>query len=222
VPEYGDVVLAEDTQGFNENDSTHFHPLYQQTVLALGFFPPYLTADAAFDAWHVHEVACRHGGIAAIPLNQHGHPPYQRDADGTPLCPVGLRMQATSQFAHTRGYRAQRFRCPLLFPNKTGASCEHEQFKQGKGPGCVKDVNWERGGQARVMLDRDGPLYHAIYTQRTSAERINSQAKELGIERPKVRNARSVANLNTLTYLVINVRVLKEAKSTNRRLLQIT
>ena len=83
-------------------------------------------------------------------------------------------------------------------------------------------MNWERGGQARVTLDRDGPLYHAIYTQRTSAERINSQAKELGIERPKVRNGRSVANLNTLTYLVINVRVLKDAKSTNRRLLQIT
>ncbi len=40
VPEYGDVVVAEDTQGFNENDITHFHPLYQQTVLALGFFPP--------------------------------------------------------------------------------------------------------------------------------------------------------------------------------------
>ena len=49
VAGYGDVVLAEDTQGFNENDSTHFHPLYQQTVLALGFFPTYLTADAAVD-----------------------------------------------------------------------------------------------------------------------------------------------------------------------------
>jgi hypothetical protein len=51
-------------------------------------------------------------------------------------------------------------------------------------------VNWERGGLARVTLDRDGPLYKAVYTQRTCCERINSQAKELGIERPKVRNAR--------------------------------
>ncbi len=219
VPEYGDVVLAEDTQGFHANDITHFHPLYQQTVVALGHFPTYLTADAAFDAWHVHEVAVRHGGIAAVPLNQHGHPVSQRDADGVPLCPLGLRMHPTYQFSHTRGYRAQRFRCPLLFPSPTGACCEHEQFAKGKG--CVKDVNWERGGQARVTLDRDGPLYHAIYTQRTSAERINSQAKELGIERPKVRNARSVANLNTLIYLIINVRALKKAKSTNRGLLQM-
>jgi hypothetical protein len=51
-----------------QNDITHFHPLYQQTVVALGHFPTYLTGDAAFDAWHVHEVAVRHGGIAAVPL----------------------------------------------------------------------------------------------------------------------------------------------------------
>ena len=30
----------------------------------------------------------------------------------------------------------------------------------------------------RVTLDRDGPLYKVIYCRRTSAERINSQAKE--------------------------------------------
>ena len=74
---------------------------------------------------------------------------------------------------------------------------------------------------ARVTLDRHSPLYKAIYTQRTCCERINSQAKELGIERPKVRNGRSVANLNTLTYLVINVRALQRAQSINRGLLQM-
>jgi len=72
-----------------------------------------------------------------------------------------------------------------------------------------------------VTLDRDSPLYHAMYTQRTSCERINSRAKELGIERPKVRNGRSVANLNTLIYLIINVRVLEKAKSINKGLLQM-
>ncbi len=50
----------------------------------------------------------------------------------------------------------------------------------------------------RVLLDRQSPLYQAVYHQRTSCERINSQAQALGIERPKVRNGRSVANLNTL------------------------
>jgi hypothetical protein len=89
-------------------------------------------------------------------------------------------------------------------------------------PCCIKDPNWELGGKMRVTLDRQSPLYHAIYTQRTCAERINSQAKELGIERPKVRNIRSVRNLNTLIYLVINVRALDRAKTTNRGLLQIS
>ena len=217
--DYGDVVLAEYTQPFNENDVTYYRPLYQQTVMALNHFPTYLTADAAFDAWYVHEDALRLDGIAAVPLNQHGHPVYERDADGVPRCPMGLRMQPTYQFEHTNGYRAQRFRCPLLFPEQTGATCQHEQFTKGKG--CVKDINWERGGLMRVTLDRQGPLYHAIYTQRTCCERINSQAKELGIERPKVRNGRSVANLNTLIYLIINVRALARAKSINKGLLQM-
>jgi hypothetical protein len=61
------------------------------------------------------------------------------------------------------------------------------------------------GGQMRVTLDRQSPLYKAIYNQRTSTERINSQSKELGLKRPKVRN------LNTLTYLVIIARALQRA-----------
>ncbi|MBE3559898.1 MAG: hypothetical protein IMW89_11825 [Ktedonobacteraceae bacterium] len=115
TPDYGDVVLAEDTQPFNEHDITYFRPLYQQTVAALNAFSTHLTADAAYDAWYVYECAARHGGIAAVPLNQHGHPAFQRTADGTPLCPQGLPMTPTFQFAHTSGYRAQRFRCPFLF-----------------------------------------------------------------------------------------------------------
>jgi hypothetical protein len=220
TPDYGDVVLGEYTQPFKEGDVTYFRSLYQRSVIALNGFPTHITADAAFDAWYVYECAARHGGIAAVPLNQHGHPVYQRDTDGVPLCPIGLRMHPTFQFEHTYGYRAQRFRCPLLFPQTTAKHCDHEQF--GKGKGCVKDVNWELGGQMRVTLDRDNPLYKAIYTQRTSCERINSQAQALGIERPKVRNIRSVRNLTTLIYLISNVRALNRAKSIKRGLLHMS
>ena len=138
-------------------------PLYRHTVLAFDAYPPNITADAAFDAWYVYQCAALHGGIGAIPLNQHAHPTFSRDADGTPMCPKGLPMHPTFQFQHTNGYRAQR----------------------------------------------------------TAAERINSQAQALGIERPKVRNIHSVRNLNTLIYLVINVRVLAKAKSINKGLLQM-
>jgi Transposase DDE domain len=220
TPDYGDVVLAEYTQPFNEGDVTSFRPLYQQAVGALEQFPTHLTADAAFDAWYVYECAVRHAGIAAVPLNSHASRSGSRDSDGVPICPKGLRMLPTIQFAHTYGYRAQRFLCPLLHPEPTGGSCEHAQFAKGKG--CVKDLHWELGGLQRVLLDRSTPLYKAVYTQRTCCERINSQAKELGIERPKVRNRRSVANLTTLIYVIINVRALHRAKSINRGLLQMS
>jgi hypothetical protein len=213
LPSYGDLILAEYTQPFNENDITYYHPLYDQVVTTLGFHPHCVTADAAFDDWDVYQTCAQHGGIAAIPLNAHGHPLPDREADGTPRCARGLRMFASSQFNHTNGYRAQRFRCPLLYPEPTGQTCEHEQFLKEKG--CVKDINIELGGLQRVLLDRTSPTYKTIYRQRTSAERINSQAKSWGIERPKVRNGRSVAHLNTLTYIVINAKALQRAHAVN-------
>jgi|SRR5581483_3683633 len=219
IADYGTVVLAEYTQPFNEGDITYFRTLYHQAVLALNQFPTSLTADGAYDAWYVYEAAARHGGIAAVPLNQHSTKPFGRLPDGTPRCPIGLIMHPTKQYNHPNGYRAQRFQCPLLFPEKTEARCTHEQFAKGKG--CVKDVNWELGGIQRVTLNRDGPLFHALYNQRSGCERINARAKELGIERPRLRNARSIARLNTLIYVIVNVRVLQKAKSINAGLLQM-
>ena len=49
----------------------------------------------------------------------------------------------------------------------------------------------------RALLDRDSAASKNIDRQRTCAERINSQAQAWGIERPKVRNARSVHTLNS-------------------------
>ena len=218
-PVYGDVVLSEYTLSFNETDVTYYRPLFQHAVVAMNQFPTHVTADATFDYWYIYETVAHRRGIAAIPLNTHGHEEVPHDPDGTPRCSAGLRMHPTYQFAHTNGFRAQRFRCLLLFPTHTGQTCAHAQFAKGKG--CVKDPNWEKGGLMRVLLERQSPLYHAVYTQRTSCERINSQAQALGIERPKVRNGHSVSNLNTLIYIIINVCALAKAKSINRRLLQM-
>lgn len=214
-PRYGDVVLAEYTQPFNDVDSTYYHPLYARTVAALGSAPTNITADAAFDAWHIYQTCALHGGIAAIPLNTRGHPPPQRQSDGTPLCPKGLAMSPSYRFAHTEGYRAQEFRCPLLHPQPTAQTCDHDQF--AKGPGCVKHINVEPGGLMRALLDRASAAYKDLYRQRTAAERINAQAKALGIERPKVRNGASVRNLNTLTYIVINVQALHRVQALTAR-----
>jgi hypothetical protein len=218
-PVYGDVVLAEYTLPFNKADVTYFRPLFQRAVVALDQYPIHIAADAAYDFWYVYETVAHRGGIAAIPLNSHGHEEVPRDPDGTPYCSKGLRMHPTFQFQHTNGYTAQRFRCPLLFPQRTGDRCEHAQFAKGRG--CVKDPNWEKGGLMRALLDRTSPLYKVVYNQRTACERINSQAKALGIESPKVRNGRSVAHLNSLTYLIINGRALQKAHSINKGILHM-
>jgi hypothetical protein len=210
---YGDVVLAEYTLPFNEADVSYFRTLYQRAVVALDQYPTHITADAAYDFWYVYQTVAPRDGIAAVPLNSHGHEEVPRDPDGTPYCSRGLRMHPVF-FQHTNGYRAQRFRCPLLFPEATGQTCDHAQFAQGSG--CVKDPNWEKGGLLRALLDRDSALYHTVYNRRTSCERINSQAQALGIERPKVRNGRSVRHLNTFTYLIIHGRALQKAQSINR------
>ena len=60
-PTYGDIILAEHTRPFNDNDIPYFHPLYLQTVATLGFYPINITADAAYDAWYIYERAVRHG-----------------------------------------------------------------------------------------------------------------------------------------------------------------
>ncbi len=209
-PQYGDVVLAEYTLPFNEADSTYFAPLYAWLVDTIGFRPQFFAADAAFDAWHIYQPFAEVGGMAAIPLNLRGHSQPQLGSGGFHLCPQGLEMVPSYEYDHANGYRAQRLRCPKLFPPQTPQTCNHAQF--AKGMGCVKHINIEAGGWMRVQIDRQSDAYKQLYKQRTASERINSQAKDYGIERPKVRNSRSVVNLNTLTYIVINTRALQRVR----------
>ncbi len=68
------------------------------------------------------------------------------------------------------------------------------------------------GARLRHQLDRQSPAYQQVYRQRTADERINSQAKELGIERPRLRNAASIRNTNTLIYALINLHALQRIR----------
>lgn len=125
-------------------------------------------------------------------------------------------MTPSYKYAHPNEYQAQMLRCPLLCPRPTGETCDHAQF--AKGVGCKKHINIELGGWMRVQIDRRSDAYKLLYKKRTSAERINSQAKAFGIERPKVRNGDSVANLNTLTYIVVNLHALQRIRHTKEEM----
>jgi len=54
VPHWGEFVLAELTQTFDQSDVSYFFPLMTQTEQRLGCRPRWGTFDAAFDAWYVY------------------------------------------------------------------------------------------------------------------------------------------------------------------------
>jgi hypothetical protein len=225
VPGWGELALAELTQPFNQADVSYFFPLMTTIEQRLGFRPRFATFDAAFDAWYVYDYFHREddpAAFAAVPFSEKGGykaKGRQFDPEGFPKCEAGLPMTLRSTFTdrtrciipHERGLYA----CPLRFPERQssdGKSCPKNHKNWSKG-GCTADMPTSIGARLRYTLDRDSQQYKDIYKQRTAVERINSQAKALGIERPHFRNGKAIANLNTLIYILINLRLLQRIRN---------
>jgi hypothetical protein len=221
VPGWGEFVLAEFTQPFNCSDVSYYFPLMETTTTRLGFHPLYGAFDAAFDTWYVHEDfhSDHHDGFAAVPFNQRGvRHHYTFDNEGRPFCQAGLPMPLKSTFWSTRSlvpHTEGRYACPLRYPEKQGTSCPLDHTNWAKG-GCITTLPLSIGARLRYQLDRESQTYKDVYTQRTATERINSQAVNLGIERPHLRNGKAIANQNTLIYLVINLRALQRVRQQKR------
>ena len=222
VPDWGEFVLAELTQPFNQPDVAYFQPLMTATEQRLGFRPPYAAFDAAFDAFYIYEYFDQPltadpeavHGFAAVPFSERGGHKLRFDSEGRPLCQADLTMplrytfrNKTTRIEHERG----RYVCPLLWPEKTAEACPvaHKQWPKG---GCTTTIPTSVGARIRYQLDRDSQAYKDVYKQRTATERINSQAVELGIERPRLRNGQAIARLNTLIYILINLRALQRIR----------
>lgn len=217
VPDWGEFVLAEYTQPLNRSDVSYFFPLMDVTTKRLGFHPRYGAFDAAFDTWYVHEnfYSQEHDGFAAVPLNSRGvTTKYTFDEQGRPVCQAGLSMPLKSTVwsnrslvPHTKG----RYMCPLTSPKQTEEPCPVSHKNRTKG-GCVCTLPLSIGARLRYQLDRESQAYKDVYKQRTATERVNSQAVNLGIERPNLRNGKAIANQNTLMYIVINLRALQRVR----------
>jgi len=222
VPDYGEFVIAEMTQPFDQGDVTYFFPLMRQTEERLGYRPPYATFDAAFDAWyvyaHFHRENDPRGGFAAVPFSEKGGytaTGRQFSPDGLPICAAGLAMpvqftytdRTTCLVAHERG----KYVCPLPRSRTGRVACPIHHANARRG-GCTAMMPTSIGARLRYTLDRDSAEYKAIYRQRTAVERINSQAVALGIERPHLRNGQAIANQNTLIYVLINLRFLQRLR----------
>ena len=217
VPGWGEFVLAEYTQPFNCSDVSYFFPLMENTTRRLGFHPRYGAFDAAFDTWYVHQDfhSDEHDGFAAVPFNERGkQTKYTFDEQGRPLCQAGMSMplhstfwSKTSLIHHEKG----RYVCPLTDPEPQETSCPISHKNWAKG-GCITTLPTSIGARLRYQLDRESPAYKDVYKQRTATERVNSQAVNLGIERPNLRNGKAIANQNTLIYIVMNLRALQRVR----------
>lgn len=212
LPGVGEFVLAEVTQTFDFADVSYFFPLMEQVERRLGYRPPFGTADAAFDAFYVYDYfhSNEHDGFAAVPL-RHINQIREFDENGRPLCEAKLPMwlkgtyvNRTSLVQHRRG----RFVCPLLQPEPDAEKCPVDHAKWPDG-GCKLVMPMAAGARIRYQLDRESDRFKAVYKERTAVERIFSQAVALGIERPKLRNQRAIANQNTLTYVLVNLRTMQ-------------
>lgn len=228
VPDWGEFVIAELTLPFDRPDVAYFHPLMALTEQRLGFRPKFGTLDAAYDAFYVYEYFHREGkgvevGFAAVPFANRG---ARRtfDAEGLPLCEAGLSMPVkytfinrTSFVEHERGHHV----CPLLHPEASADACPVGHKKWGKG-GCTTRLPTSIGARIRHQLDRESSLYKEVYKQRTATERINAQATALGIERPRLRNGQAITNLNTLIYVLINLRALHRVRQKKATSLEVS
>jgi len=216
VPGWGEFVLAELTQPFDCGDATYFHPLMAEVKRRLGFCPPFGAFDASYDAFYVYEMFHKAGGFAAVPFVLKGKTKRRTfDAQGLPLCKAGLPMplkftytsRTTSIIEHEKG----SYVCPLVYPELGDLACPIDDPHWPKG-GCKTTLATSIGARIRHQLDRDSEAYKEVYKQRTATERINSLAKELGIERPKLRNQMAITNQNTLIYVLLNLRALQRVR----------
>jgi hypothetical protein len=221
VPGWGEFVLAELTQPFDCGDVSYFFPLMAAVQRRLGFRPRFGALDAAFDAFYVYEYFYRKDepGFAAVPLVKKGGYKRSFHRNGLPLCKAGLPMPCQLTYMARKGvlipHQKGRYVCPLLFPEPTGEACPIDDPHWPKG-GCKTTLATSIGARIRHQLDRDGEAYKELYKQRTATERINAQATDLGIERPKLRNGAAIANLNTLIYVLINLRALQRVRAHKR------
>ncbi len=215
VAEWGELVLAEFTQPFDQSDVSYFFPLLHIVEQRLGARPRCGALDAAFDAFYVYEYFHLAGGFAAVPFSERGgYKNRQFAEDGAPLCQAGLRMPLKYRFTDRSSlveHECGRHVCPLLYPTPTGQACPvtHKHWATG---GCVTTLPTSIGARLRYQIDRESDAYRQVYRQRTANERINSQALALGIERPRIRNSQAITNQNTLIYVLINLRALQRIR----------
>jgi hypothetical protein len=162
VADWGEFVLAELTQPFDQLDVSYFKPLLTETARRLEAPPRFGAFDAAFDAFYVYEYFDDAHGFAAVPIaDRGGHAKRSFSLDGLPLCAAHLPMPLRYRFRSRTSlveHECGRYVCPLYYPERTRQRCpaHHENWKRG---GCITTMATSKGARIRYQLDRESPAY---------------------------------------------------------------
>lgn len=198
----GSVILGATVAPVAAQEVTLVRALIPQVETALGRAPLGLAADAAFDASWVWDWVVGAGGTAAIAHNpRSGSAP--RSPEGHPSCAHGHVMRPTTR-VHVDGVPIQHYDCPLVgHPDTT---CPDPRFRKR---GCHKRINASPGGLARVLVDRTSASYRRLYAARPLVERVFSQIKDWGLERPCARRLATVQSIVLAGYITLNLQTLQ-------------
>jgi hypothetical protein len=219
-----EVCVAEDTTGANTADVTFALPLTKDYRQQTHLFIRRFIADAAFDAWYVYQDIYGNQddpqhGQAYIPLNLRGHQPKptQFGLHGGVIAPCTKEMKPESSWLDkAKGHHRRRDQCPYTQTQRkkgtVSCPCHHPQFLSKKG--CTKTINLDDPGQLRFALNRDSSHFKCIFKERTSSERLFAHADQAAIEHPNITDGHAVAQLNTLTYTLINLKAILKVQAT--------
>ncbi len=218
-----EVCVAETTKPANSADVHFALPLLKAYRKHTQTFVRRFLADAAFDAWYVYqnvfgEKDDPQHGQAYIPINPRGHDPKptQFGPHGGIIAPCGKEMKPESAWLDkTKGYPRRRDQCPYTQTQRqkgtVSCPCDHPQFHKKRG--CTRTINLDDPQQLRFALNRDSKAFKQIFKERTTVERLFARANQAALEHPKVRDGHAVAQLNTLTYTLINLKAILKVRA---------
>lgn len=194
------LPLYELTTPANTADSTVVQELLAAANTVLPLRECTFLGDKGYDVKAVYNlVKDVYEGDAVIPLNERNTKDPDKLPPGRLICPAGLAMHRDGK-TFDNGRVRQKFCCPFRHSKSGCCPCNHKNWNNGrKNRGCTKYKTVP--SDYRLSIDRGCPQFKRTYALRTECERYNSRFKASGQERLWVRNASSVANLNTLAHI---------------------
>jgi len=210
-----DVTLA------READVTHLIPLLNKAQKKFSWFRPWhIVADKGYDAGYNYKAIHDMGSIPIIKMveNRQSERTYSLDEQGIPHCQSGLPLLLKD---HDKK-KGIRYVCPHRAGKAECRLCDQ----------CSMKVVWVRPlweYRKQCSIPRNSEEWNAVYSKRTSIERVNSKLKEhrrlnshchRGLAKVRLHCLMSVLSLLITALAEANADNLDRVRACTRRVTQ--